>query len=498
MTFQTKSFTDIQSLTRDEINYILDKAAVMKKALLEKNTAVYRLADSKDFMAASLFYENSTRTRSSFEIAAKKLGMDSVGFVSPESTSVKKGESLKHTLDMFRALMCDVVILRHHLDGAAKYAADYLQIPVFNAGDGKNEHPTQTLLDLFTIKEHLGRLDNIDIGMGGDLKYGRTVHSLAIALTKYTNVRIHLFSHPLLKMPSSILHFLKKQDLIVVEHFTLQDALQDVDVFYQTRIQKERMPDEEEYNKAKDACRITEKLLEKTRKHLGILHPLPINKEYPEIVSDIDEHQKVIYREQARNGLPVRLVLLAISLNLLGEDFHGRPYPKPVPKKDFYTDCSIVKKEVKSDAALKPIKTNGTVIDHLQQGTAQKLMYLLKVEERGDIYRGGTVRRKSNPSQLKAMLMIENRTLTEDELRIVAAISPDCRVNTITNGEVSKKIQLSMPDIIEGISTLTCTNRGCITRQEHQEHVMPKFIRAGDSLLKCYYCNALMSGKELF
>ena len=114
MTFQTKSFTGIQSLARDEIDYILDKAAVMKKALLEKNTKIYRLADNKDLMAASLFYENSTRTRSSFEIAAKKLGMDTVGFVSPESTSVKKGESLKHTLDMFRALMCDAVILRHH------------------------------------------------------------------------------------------------------------------------------------------------------------------------------------------------------------------------------------------------------------------------------------------------------------------------------------------------------------------------------------------------
>ena len=145
-----------------------------------------------------------------------------------------------------------------------------------------------------------------------------------------------------------------------------------------------------------------------------------------------------------------------------------------------------------------PIRTNGTVIDRLKPGTAQKLMYLLKVEERGDIYRGGTVRRRSHPSDLKAMLMIENRELIDHELRVVAAISPNCRVNWIKHGEVVRKIELHLPDVIEGISYLHCTNMNCITRPEHKEHIIPKFVRAGETLLKCYYCNTLMEGRELF
>lgn len=496
--FRNRSFTDIHSLTRDEIEFILDKTTLIKAALLKKERAVYRLADGKDLMAASLFYENSTRTRSSFEIAAKKLGVDVAGFAGTEGTSVKKGESLQHTLDMFRAYLCDAIIMRHPLDGAAKFAADYLDIPVFNGGDGKNEHPTQTLLDLFTIREHLGRLDNIDIGMGGDLKYGRTVHSLAIALTKFKNVRLHFFSHSLLKMPQGVLDFLRQNTVEYIEHDSLSGALAASDIFYQTRVQRERMPDDEEYQKAKDACRITAAHLSATKEAFGLMHPLPINKEYPEVTPDADAHPKTIYRQQAGNGLPLRLVLLALSFGLMGEEFRGKSTAAEPRSQTFYTDLLVVKKEQKTEQNLKPIQGSGTVIDHLLPGTAQKLMSLLRVEERGDIYRGGTVRRRSNRNELKAMLMIENRTFTDDELRMVAAISPNCRVSTITNGEVSRKISLSMPDIIDGIPYLACTNTGCITRTEHHEHVTAKFIRAGESLLRCYYCNALMTGRDLF
>ncbi|MBI2146943.1 aspartate carbamoyltransferase [Candidatus Woesearchaeota archaeon] len=498
MAFRNRSFTDIHSLTREEIEFILDKTAIIKAALLKKDRSIYRLADGMDLMAASLFYENSTRTRSSFEIAAKKLGVEVTGFSGIEGTSVKKGESLQHTLDMFRAYLCDAVIMRHPLDGAARFAADYLDIPIFNGGDGKNEHPTQTLLDLFTIREHLGRLDGIDIGMGGDLKYGRTVHSLAIALSKFSNVRLHFFSHPLLKMPQGVLDFLQQNNVDYVEHDSLYGTLGASDIFYQTRVQRERMPDDEEYQKAKDACRITAAHLSAAKETFGLMHPLPINKEYPEVTPDADASPKTIYRQQAGNGLPLRLVLLALSFGLMGTEFRGKSNGVEQRSPSFYTDLLVVKKEQKTEQNLKPIQGSGTVIDHLVPGTARKLMDLLKVEERCDIYRGGTVRRRSNRDELKAMLMIENRRLTDDELRMVAAISPKSRINTITNGEVSRKIELHMPDIIEGIPYLMCTNTGCITRPEHHEHVTAKFIRAGESLLRCYYCNAMMGARELF
>lgn len=498
MGFKGKSIIDVHSLTRDEIEYILEKAAQIKQALQEKDQEQYSLAREKGLLAALLFYEDSTRTRGSFEVAAKRLGLDLTGFKSTAGTSVKKGESLRHTLDMFDAYGTDIVIMRHPLDGAARFAADHLEKPVFNAGDGKHEHPTQTLLDLFTIREHLGKLDGVQIGMGGDLKYGRTVHSLAIALTKFTDVKLHLFSHESLRMPASIISYLREKGMEVIEHESLNDALEKADIFYQTRIQKERMPDEDEYHKAKDACRISLASLKGTKDHFGLMHPLPINKEHPSISPDVDSHKKAIYKRQAGNGVPTRLVEMALSLGLMGDDFAGTHFEEPELRQSFYRELEVVKKPQKTDQNLKPIQDKGTVIDHLQPGTAQKLMYLLKVEERGDIYRGGTVRRQSSPDKLKAMLMIESRELSENELRVVAALSPGCRVNWIQNGEVIRKIELDMPDAIEGIWYLQCTNHNCISRMEHNEHVPPKFLRAKGRFLKCHYCDNIMQGKELF
>jgi len=163
MAFLGRDLTDVHTFTKDELVFILDKAVEIKKALRAKDIPKYRLAEGRDLLAALLFYENSTRTRTSFEIAALRLGMRVTGFAGTEGTSVKKGESLRHTLDMYEAYECDALIMRHPLDGSARFAADHLGIPVFNAGDGKHEHPTQTLLDLFTIREHLGRLESFDL-----------------------------------------------------------------------------------------------------------------------------------------------------------------------------------------------------------------------------------------------------------------------------------------------------------------------------------------------
>jgi aspartate carbamoyltransferase catalytic subunit len=496
MAFAGRSIIDVHALTRDEIEYILAKAATMKRALEKRDDKAFALARGKNLLAALLFYEDSTRTRSSFAVAAARLGLDSVGFAGVQGTSVKKGESLRHTLDMFEAYGADCIILRHPLDGAARFAAEHVGVPVFNAGDGKHEHPTQTLLDLFTIREQLGKLDDIDVGMGGDLKYGRTVHSLAVALAKFKNVRLHFFSHETLRMPQGVLTHLAEHGVAYTIHDDLNALLGIVDVFYQTRIQKERMPDEEEYRRARDACTITLSSLEHTKKHFGLMHPLPIYKEHAEIAPDVDAHPKAIYKRQAGNGVPTRLVEIALSLNLLGNDFKGQAYKELAPRSSFVRELPVAQKERTEEQTLMPIRDSGTVIDHLIPGTAQKLMYLLKVEERGDIYRGGTVRSRSRQDQLKAMLMIEGRELTEDELHVVAAISPRCRVNAIRGGVVVRKVELDMPEVIEGIKFLKCPNLGCITRPEHHEHVTPKFVRAG-SVLRCHYCDTLLEGKEL-
>ncbi|MBU1241086.1 aspartate carbamoyltransferase, partial [Myxococcota bacterium] len=244
---------DIHSLSRNKIMSILALAKDLKEALLARDVPRYKLCRDRDLLVALLFYENSTRTRSSFEIAALRLGLELTGFGSIEGSSVKKGESLAHTLDMFDAYQCDAIILRHPLDGAAKQAAERVGIPVFNAGDGKHQHPTQTILDLFTILERHGRLDNLQIGLSGDLKYGRTTHTLALALSLFSGNTLHLNSPPNLPMPSSIIELARTRGTEVVIHNSLEEMVPDLDIFYQTRIQRERMPDPMEYEVAKKA-----------------------------------------------------------------------------------------------------------------------------------------------------------------------------------------------------------------------------------------------------
>jgi aspartate carbamoyltransferase catalytic subunit len=498
MKLKGRDFTDIHAFTRDEVTYLLDLAAGLKGALERRETERYRLARGRDLLAALLFYENSTRTRASFEIAARRLGLETVGFSGTEGTSVRKGESLRHTLDMFEAYLCDAVILRHPLDGSARFAADHLGIPVFNAGDGKHEHPTQTLLDLFTIREHLGRLDDIDVGLGGDLKYGRTVHSLAVALGLFDNVRLHLFSHPLLRMPESTLGYLRQRGLEYTEHESLEALLGSVDVFYQTRVQRERMPDEQEFEAAKDACRFRLPMMELTRPGFGLMHPLPINKQHPSIDPDVDAHPKAIYKRQAGNGVPTRLAEMALSLGLLGDDFQGRAYAPPQPADAFTTELEVVLKPPRTEQNIKPIRDSGTVIDHLQPHREVQLIQLLGVRERGTVYRSGTVHRKRAPGRIKGMLMLEDRELTNDELRMVATVSPGCRVNSVKEGNVVRKIALRLPDVIEGIPGLRCTNSGCITRPKYREHVAARLIRTAGDLLRCHFCGNLMRGDEVF
>jgi len=301
-TFKGRSILSINDFSTEDIIEVLEAAKRME-ASKDKGA----LLQGK--IMASLFFEPSTRTRLSFEAAMHGLGGSVVGFAEPGVSSVKKGETLYDTTKMVERYV-DVIVVRHPHDGAARLMADSSGKPVINAGDGANQHPTQTLLDLYTIKKCQGRITDLHIAMVGDLKYGRTVHSLAMALAKF-KCRLSFVSPPQLRMPQQYLGALREQGVAYTEVNRIEEVIRDVDILYMTRIQRERFPDVDEYNKVKDAYLLHKGMLENVRGNLRILHPLPrVN----EISTDVDDTPYAHYFEQAANGIPVRQALLALVL----------------------------------------------------------------------------------------------------------------------------------------------------------------------------------------
>jgi aspartate carbamoyltransferase catalytic subunit len=257
----------------------------------------------------SLFFEPSTRTRISFDTAMKRLGGTVIGFVDPSSTSLEKGESLSDTVKVVEGY-CDVILIRHPFEGAARLADDSTRIPVINGGDGSNQHPTQTLLDLYTLKKAKGRLEDLKIALVGDLKYGRTVHSLAETMARF-NPELQLISPPSLRMPAHILEELGEKGVFFREDADLSAIDRRADVIYATRIQKERFPDFLEYEKVKNAYQLDRSILTKVGEEVSILHPLPrVN----EIDTDLDSYGGSLYFRQAHNGVIARMALLALML----------------------------------------------------------------------------------------------------------------------------------------------------------------------------------------
>ena len=258
---------------------------------------------------AHCFFEPSTRTRLSFESASLRLGAQTIGFHSDESLSVQKGETLHDTMRVINAY-ADAIILRHHKEGAARLAADIATVPVINAGDGANQHPTQTLIDLFTIQACQQRLNGLSIALVGDLKYGRTVHSFAQAC-KFFDIRLFLVAPEALTLPDTICDNLKQDGVRFSYHQSLAEVIPKVDILYMTRIQKERF-NPMEYDDMEKPYVLTPDLLEQAKSHLKILHPLPRNHE---IDKRIDHSSHAFYFQQAANGLYVRQALLSLVLN---------------------------------------------------------------------------------------------------------------------------------------------------------------------------------------
>ncbi|MFX1308134.1 MAG: aspartate carbamoyltransferase [Promethearchaeota archaeon] len=283
---------------RDDINYILKKGKEMIKI---KNS---NLLHGK--ILATLFFEPSTRTRLSFESAMYRLGGNVIGFHSGDVSSIKKGESIADTIRTVENY-CDCIVMRHSLEGAATMAAKFTEIPVINAGSGSGEHPTQALLDLLTITEEVGPLDGLNIGLMGDLKYGRTVHSLSILLSNF-NVNIYFISPMELRMRNRDKDFLQQREVKYKEIKDYRKILNILDVLYMTRIQKERFGDSEEYERIKDFYIFRQEDLLQTKDNFRLLHPLP---RITEISPDVDRSKKAIYFKQTYYGIPMRKALLA-------------------------------------------------------------------------------------------------------------------------------------------------------------------------------------------
>ena len=300
---ERKSLISITDFSTEEIVRILEIANEFE------NNPQPHLLDGK--VVATLFFEPSTRTRLSFESAINRMGGRVIGFSDPNISSVSKGETLKDTIRIV-SNYCDLIVMRHPLEGSSRYASEVATVPVINAGDGANQHPTQTLLDMYSIKKTQGRLDNINIFMVGDLKYGRTVHSLVQAMSPF-NPTFNFISHPKLRMPQEYLDFLDEKKVKYYEHEQFTDIISEADIIYMTRVQRERFQDLMEYEKTKDLYILHNAMLENTKPTMKILHPLPrVN----EISQDVDPNPKAYYFEQALNGVFARQAVISYVLGL--------------------------------------------------------------------------------------------------------------------------------------------------------------------------------------
>lgn len=309
MEFKNRDIISITDLSKEEIDYIL------KYSESFQNVQNNNLLSGK--VMASLFFEPSTRTRFSFDSAMKQLGGSALNFSEPNVTSLAKGETLWDSIKMVERYS-DVIVIRHKLEGAARLAAEAADIPVINAGDGTNQHPTQTLLDLYTIKKSFNKLENLNVGLVGDLKLGRTVHSLATALALY-NCNLFFINVGNLEIPRYILEILDERKARYEKYnfLDLKNIIPKLDILYMTRVQKERFPDTPDgaydYEKVKSIYVLDKKILNNAKQNLKIMHPLPRINEIPK---EIDNTNFALYFEQAGNGVVVRKALLSLVLGV--------------------------------------------------------------------------------------------------------------------------------------------------------------------------------------
>jgi len=300
---KNKHLVSITDFSKEEYIKILDSAEEFEKQ------PVQDIARGK--VVATLFFEPSTRTRLSFESAANRMGAKVIGFSDASNSSTSKGETLSDTI---KTVSCyaDLIVMRHPVEGTARLASEVASVPIINAGDGANQHPTQCMLDLYSIRKTQHTLDNLHIALVGDLKYGRTVHSLVEAMCNF-NTTFHLISPESLKLPSSVKMHIKKKGLKYYQYTEIQEAIDKVDILYMTRVQRERFLDIQDYEKVKNTYILEQSMLKNSKPNLKILHPLPrVN----EIHTNVDNAEQAYYFQQAQNGVYVRQALIAAILGL--------------------------------------------------------------------------------------------------------------------------------------------------------------------------------------
>ncbi|MFH0891235.1 MAG: aspartate carbamoyltransferase regulatory subunit [Candidatus Falkowbacteria bacterium] len=439
------------------------------------------------------FFEPSTRTRGSYLEASRLLGWTNAEISGTEATSLTKKESIANTVRMFAAQGADVLVMRSKIEGAQRFASEILdsegyEVSVQNGGDGTNQHPSQTFLDLLTISEKLGRLDRFKIGFFGDLKYGRTVHSLLCALAHRKNISLTLFS-----APETALQTQYKQLFTDVKEVHSIDKLGDCDIIYGSRLQEERFTgDPVALGRTREKFRITSEILDSFRKNILIMHPMPYVQEFdPRIRKDI----RLIIDLQAWHGIPTRM-------HLLSEGYRNRKAKTlPTAKKD--AEFKIIKeialkdyleqrkKKKTASRYFLPI-TNGTVIDHIPHGLGLKIREFLSAK---DILVKGVKHTiedvSSKKCKLKDVLVLENIFIPDSLVGTIASFAPDITFNTIKDG-IFKKIKVKTTDKTAGIGV--CPNQNCITNHDPEAAARFTHINGG---LRCHYCEKDFTQKEV-
>ena len=480
--FQNRDIISITDFTREEILYLCQQAKIMYD--LEKNGKRYDPSHQlKNKALASMFYEASTRTRTSFNTAMRELSGKRDGFSGTEGTSVMKKETIRDTIKMMEANHFDIIVMRHPLDGSLQWAADVANIPVINGGDGTNEHPTQSLLDMFTLYMYnSGRLDGLNIGFGGDLSYGRTIRSLSLALSHFNDITIRWAAEDFLGMPNDLTDLLKSRGVRVIREKTVRDVMEKVQFYYMTRPQTERMEDVSQA----DIMRLMEEYridLDKVKGFdVKIMHPLPVNSEVAEIDYRVFFRPVQGFFPQAENGVLMRKALLYEMLKHKGyTQFLGILNP------ELENGNNRLQREgkgrVKGKLYIDKI-SQGIVIDHLVEGTAEQIAQELNLKNRGYNIYSATLSESE-----KTILKTNLSELTERELKRVVLVSPEATINYIRKGKVADKFVY-----------LLCKNDNCITKAQKidkktgeivfdaiNEDVPPKFYN-DDGTTKCRYC----------
>ncbi len=445
---------DPLDFTQQEISTLLDLA----DRIHDDPAAYQEVARHKKL--ATLFYEPSTRTRLSFEAAMLNLGGHVLGFPSENVSSASKGESVADTI---RVVSCyaDIVAMRHPKEGAPLRASRYSRIPVINAGDGGHQHPTQTRTDLMTIRRRMGRLDDLTIGLCGDLKFGRTVHSLIKTMARCKNIRFVLISPEELRVPDYIVKdVLEANGIPYQETRSLEESMSELDILYMTRVQKERFFNEEDYIRLKNSYILTKEKMGLAKPDMAVLHPLPrVN----EIALDVDDDPRAAYFEQVQNGVYVRMALIMTLLGLRD--------PRHLRRKTDMLNIDEIQ--------------NGIVIDHIKAGTAIGLMDLLGIagNRTASVALIQNARSSKTASGRKDIIKVEGDASWLN-LDVLAYLDPGISVTIIENGKAVRKEKPMPPKRL--VNIVKCRNPRCISSIE--EECDQIFELSSNGKYRCIYC----------